>query len=206
MDVFQKISECKVVPVVAISDARLAVPAAKALLAGGITTMEVTFRTDCAADAIRAIAEEVPEMLVGAGTVLNEDHALKAWAAGARFLVSPGYDEDLVDFCLEQEFPIIPGCVTPTEIMRALSRNLSILKFFPANIYGGVNAIKSLSSVFRDVKFVPTGGIGPDDLEEYLSLPSVFAVGGSWLCSESDISAGRFDRITELAAQAACTT
>lgn len=204
MDAFQKISECKVVPVVVISDARLAVPVAKALLAGGITTMEVTFRTDCASDAIRAIAEEVPEMFVGAGTVLNEDQALKAWEAGARFLVSPGYNEDLVDYCLEQGFPIIPGCVTPTEIMRAISRNLSILKFFPANIYGGANAIKSLSFVFRDIKFIPTGGIGPDDFEEYLSLPSVFAVGGSWLCSESDISAGRFDRITELAATAAC--
>lgn len=204
MDIMEQIGQSGIVPVVVIQDAAQAVPTAQALLAGGITTMEITFRTDCAADAIRAVAEEVPEMLVGAGTILSVEQAVRAHEAGARFIVSPGYDDPLVAYCIAEGIPVIPGCVTPTEIMCALSRGLTILKFFPANLYGGLPAMKALAAVFRDVRFVPTGGVGPEDIETYLAQPYIFAVGGSWLCTSADIVEGRYDIITKLAAEAAC--
>ncbi|MDD4096625.1 MAG: bifunctional 4-hydroxy-2-oxoglutarate aldolase/2-dehydro-3-deoxy-phosphogluconate aldolase [Oscillospiraceae bacterium] len=202
MNVLEQIGHSGIVPVVVIQDVAQAVPTALALLDGGIRTMEITFRTPCAADAIRAVAREVPEMLVGAGTVLTVDQAVLAQEAGAQFIVSPGYDDHVVAYCITEGIPVIPGCVTPTEIMSALSRGLTILKFFPANIYGGLPAMRSLAGVFRDVRFVPTGGIGAEDIENYLTQPYIFAIGGSWLCTSADIVEGRFDRITELARQA----
>ncbi|MDD4095851.1 MAG: bifunctional 4-hydroxy-2-oxoglutarate aldolase/2-dehydro-3-deoxy-phosphogluconate aldolase [Oscillospiraceae bacterium] len=202
MDVMEQIGQSGIIPVVVIEDAASAVPTAWALLDGGIRTMEITFRTPCAADAIQAVAKGVPDMLVGAGTILTVEQALRAKDAGARFIVSPGYSERLVDYCIAEELPVIPGCVTPSEVMSALSRGLSILKFFPANIYGGLPAMKALAGVFRGVRFVPTGGIGPGDIETYLTRPYIYALGGSWLCTAADIAAGNFDRITELARQA----
>ena len=205
MDVMEQIGQSGIVPVVVIEDAASAVPTAWALLDGGIRTMEITFRTPCAADAIQAVAKGVPDMLVGAGTILSVEKAVIAREAGAQFIVSPGYDDPLVAYCIAEGIPVIPGCVTPTEIMAALSRGLTILKFFPANLFGGLPAMKTLAGVFRDVRFVPTGGISAEDIENYLTQPYIFAVGGSWLCTSADISEGRFDRITELAARAAAS-
>jgi 2-dehydro-3-deoxyphosphogluconate aldolase/(4S)-4-hydroxy-2-oxoglutarate aldolase len=205
MDVLEQIGQSGIVPVVVIQDAAQAVPTAWALLDGGIRTMEITFRTPCAADAIRAVARDVPEMLVGAGTIISVEQAVLAQEAGAQFIVSPGYDDHLVAYCIAEGIPIIPGCVTPTEIMSALSRGLTILKFFPANLYGGLPAMKALAGVFRDVRFMPTGGVGADDVETYLTQPYIFAIGGSWLCTSADISEGRFDRITMLATSAAAS-
>ena len=205
MNISELLEGAGVVPVVVIEDASKAVPTAQALLDGGIRTMEITFRTACAADAIRAVAEAVPEMLVGAGTILTVEQAVLAQEAGARFIVSPGYDDHVVAYCLSEGLPGLPGCVTPTEIMAALSRGLTIVKFFPANIYGGLPAMKALAGVFRGLRFVPTGGVGPEDIAMYLSQPYIFAVGGSWLCTSADIAEGRFDRITELARQASAS-
>lgn len=205
MDVMEQIGQSGIVPVVVIEDAASAVPTAWALLDGGIRTMEITFRTPCAADAIQAVAKGVPDMLVGAGTIISVEQAVIAREAGAQFIVSPGYDDHLVAYCIAEGIPVIPGCVTPTEIMAALSRGLTILKFFPANLFGGLPAMKTLAGVFRDVRFVPTGGISAEDIENYLTQPYIFAVGGSWLCTSADISEGRFDRITELAARAAAS-
>lgn len=203
MDIWEKIRAAGVVPVVVIEDARDAVPTAKALLAGGIGVMEITFRTACAAEAIRVVAKEVPEMTVGAGTVLNSEQGREALEAGAKFIVSPGFDDTLVRFCRDLSVPIVPGCVTPTEIMKAVAEGLNVVKFFPADIYGGLSAMKALSAPFGHIRFIPTGGVNSGNLGEYLAQPYVFAVGGSWICTKDDISHHRFDRIAELSGKAA---
>lgn len=164
--------------------------------------MEITFRTDAARDAIQIVAEQCPDMLVGAGTVCSVEQCRQAAEAGARFIVSPGFDPCVVDWCLEHELTVLPGCVTPSEIMEALSRGISTVKFFPASIYGGLEAMKALSGPFVGLQFVPTGGINAANLAEYAKAPFVRAVGGSWLCSRSDIAQGRFEHITELCRQA----
>ena len=178
MDLMERFSNAGVVPVVVLEDAGQALSTARALLAGGIDVMEITFRTDAARDAIQIVAEQCPDMLVGAGTVCSVEQCRQAAEAGARFIVSPGFDPCVVDWCLEHELTVLPGCVTPSEIMEALSRGISTVKFFPASIYGGLEAMKALSG------------------------PFVRAVGGSWLCSRSDIAQGRFEHITELCRQA----
>ena len=190
MDVSEKLRKCGIVPVVVIENEKDAVPTAQALLAGGIDVMEITFRTACA------------EMTVGAGTVLNLEQGKKAVDAGAKFIVSPGLDEELVKWCVSENVAVTPGCVTPTEIMRALSLGLSVVKFFPANIYGGLGAMKALSAPFKTVKFIPTGGVNGENIGEYVSAPFVFAVGGSWVCTKADIAANNFDKITELSTAA----
>lgn len=202
MSIMDKIFAAGIIPVVVIEDAGDAVPAAKALLAGGIGVMEITFRTPCAEEAIRSVAKEVPEMVVGAGTVLTIEQGRKALSAGARFIVSPGFDEVLVSWCHDVSLPVIPGCVTPTEIMKAIAQGLSVVKFFPANIYGGLPAMKALAAPFGGIRFIPTGGVGDDNVVEYLSKTYVFAVGGSWVCTKEDISQKRFERITELSRKA----
>lgn len=198
MDVLKKLGDVGIVPVVVLDDAANAVPTAKALIAGGIDVMEITFRTAAAQDSIRAVAKEVPDMLVGAGTVLNVAQAKTAVEAGAKFIVSPGFDGELVKWCIDNGVAVTPGCVTPSEIMAALKLGLSVVKFFPANVYGGLGAMKALSAPFGGVKFIPTGGVNADNICEYASAPYVHAVGGSWVCSKADIAAGNFDRITEL--------
>ena len=198
MDVLQKMAESIIVPVVVLDDAKDAVPTAKALLAGGIGVMEITFRTAAAADSIQAVAENVPEMLVGAGTVINLDQCKLAVARGAKFIVSPGYDEETVAWCVENNIPVCPGTVTPTEIMMALKHGLKVLKFFPANVYGGLKAIKSLAGPFVGLKFIPTGGVSNENIAEFVATPAIHAVGGSWICPKAEISAGNFDKITEL--------
>ena len=202
MDVLSRLAAAGVVPVVVLDNAADAVPTAKAMVAGGIDVMEITFRTAAAADSIRAVAAEVPEMLVGAGTVLNLEQCKLAVECGAKFIVSPGYDEETVAWCVENGVAVTPGCVTPTEIMAALKHGLKVVKFFPANVYGGLNAIKALSGPFVGLKFIPTGGVNQQNLGEFVYNPSIHAVGGSWVCPKADIAAHNFDKITQLCAEA----
>lgn len=202
MDVLKRLAQSGVVPVVVLEDAKDAVPTAKAMLAGGIDVMEITFRTAAAADSIKAVAQECPDMVVGAGTVINLEQCKLAVECGAKFIVSPGYDEDTVAWCCDNGIPVTPGCVTPTEIMMALKHGLKVLKFFPANVYGGLSAIKSLAGPFGGVKFIPTGGVNAQNLAEFISSPYIHAVGGSWICPKADIAAGNFDKITALCKEA----
>ena len=164
MDLMERFSNAGVVPVVVLEDAGQALSTARALLAGGIDVMEITFRTDAARDAIQIVAEQCPDMLVGAGTVCSVEQCRQAAEAGARFIVSPGFDPCVVDWCLEHELAVLPGCVTPSEIMEALSRGISTVKLLPASIYGGLEAMKALSGPFVGLQFVPTGGINAANL------------------------------------------
>lgn len=198
MDVMARLKNSAIVPVVVIEDAKDAVATAKALVAGGVDVMEITFRTAAAPDAIRAVAENCPEMLPGAGTVITLEQCKKAIECGAKFIVSPGFDEEVVRYCVEQGVAVCPGCVTPTEIMAAMKLGLKVVKFFPANVYGGLSAMKALSGPFGGVQFLPTGGVSAKNIREYIDAPYVFAVGGSWVCPKADISAGNFEKITEL--------
>lgn len=200
--VMERCVRCGLVPVVVIEDAKDAVPAAQALLDGGIDTMEITFRTPAAADAIKAVAEAVPGMLVGAGTVISLEQCLKALEAGANFIVSPGFDEETVDYCIANGIPVLPGCVTPTEIIAARKKGLDTVKFFPANVYGGLKGMKALSGPFPGLKFLPTGGVNGENIREYLAESFIAAVGGSWVCTKKDISAHNFEKITQLCRQA----
>ena len=202
MDVLKRLAQSGVVPVVVLEDAKDAVPTAKAMLAGGIDVMEITFRTAAAADSIKAVAQECPDMVVGAGTVINLEQCKLAVECGAKFIVSPGYDEETVAWCCDNGIPVTPGCVTPTEIMMALKHGLKVLKFFPANVYGGLSAIKSLAGPFGGVKFIPTGGVNAQNLAEFISSPYIHAVGGSWVCPKADIAAGNFEKITKLCKEA----
>ena len=199
------LERCKnsiVVPVVVIENADQAIPAAQALLAGGINVMEITLRTPAALQAINAVSEGCPDMMVGAGTVLNIDQCQEALAAGAKFIVSPGLDPETVAYCIDMGVPVIPGCVTPTEIMTAISLGVEVVKFFPANIYGGLAAMRNLAAPFGGIKFIPTGGVNTQNIKEYVDAPFVHAVGGSWICPKEDISAGNFARITQLCLEA----
>ncbi len=200
--ILKKLAACGIVPVVVLDDTKDAVPTARALLAGGVDVMEITFRTAAAADSIRAVREGCPEMLVGAGTVITLDQCKQALECGAKFIVSPGSDPEVVSWCAERNVPITPGCVTPTEIMAAMKRGLNVVKFFPAGVYGGLKAMKALSAPFGGIKFIPTGGVDAKNLKEYLEAPFVHAVGGSWLCPKKEIAAGNFDAVTALCREA----
>ncbi len=198
----EKVFATGIVPVVVLNKVEDAVPLAGALLKGGIDFMEITFRTECAADCISVISREVPEMTVGAGTVLNVDQAKLAVENGARFIVSPGLDEETVKWALENNIPVIPGVVTPTEIMKAISLGLNVVKFFPADVYGGIKVIKALSAPFGQIKFLPTGGVSEANLKGFIENKSVAAVGGSWVCKKEDILNHDWDRITMLSENA----
>ena len=202
MSVLERLARSIVVPVVVIEDAKDAVPCANAMIAGGIDVMEITLRTAAALDSIKAVSENCPDMLVGVGTVLNLDQCKTAIAAGAKFIVSPGFDAEVVDYCIANASPVTPGCVTPTEITMAVNRGLKVIKFFPANVYGGLNAMKNLSAPFVGVKFMPTGGVNTANIKEYVSAPYIHAVGGSWVCPKADISANNWEKITQLCADA----
>jgi 2-dehydro-3-deoxyphosphogluconate aldolase/(4S)-4-hydroxy-2-oxoglutarate aldolase len=197
-----KVSELGVIPVVAIGRAEDAVPLAQALVAGGLPCAEITFRTAAAAEAIRNIRAAFPDLLLGAGTVLTPEQASQALAAGADFIVSPGFSSRVVDFCRMRRVAIFPGVATPTEVSAALEVGLNVLKFFPAEALGGLKTLKALAAPFTGVKFIPTGGINLENLEAYLSDPRVLAVGGSWLVKSSLIAEGKFEEITRLAAEA----
>ena len=201
-EILDTLGHLGVVPVVKIEQADEAVPLGNALIAGGLPCAEITFRTGAAEEAIRRIASELPQVVIGAGTVLSVEQAEKAVAAGARYIVSPGFDPKVVDWCLTHNVAVTPGVATPTEINMALDKGLNILKFFPAEALGGLKTLKALAAPYVGVKFIPTGGINPKNLADYLSLPAVHACGGSWLVKSTLISAGEFTEITRLAEEA----
>ena len=196
------LEKAPVIPVVVIEDASKAVPVANALVEGGLPVIEITMRTAAAADAIAAIAAEVPGAAVGAGTVLSGEQARTIISAGAGYIVSPGLNDDVVNVANELSVPVIPGVATATEVQYAWNLGLRLLKFFPAGQAGGVAMLKALSAVFRDVSFVPTGGVSAKNLRDYLDLPAVLACGGSWLTPADAIGSGDYQRITELAKEA----
>lgn len=194
--IIETLGKIGLVPLAVLDDAGTAVPLAKALQAGGVGTMEITFRTACARDAIAAVKQQVPGFIPGAGTVLSVEQAKEAVEAGADYIVTPGFDAEIVDWCRENGVAVVPGCVTPTEVQQAVKKGLTVLKFFPAERYGGVKTCASLVEPFRTVKFMPTGGIGFDNLSDYVGKDFIFAVGGSWLCNKDDVKAGNWEKIT----------
>lgn len=202
MDVLHRLRGAIVVPVVVLENAEDAVPTAKALLAGGVDVMEITFRTAAAPDAIKAVAASCPEMLVGAGTVISLEQCQKAVEMGARFIVSPGFDPEVVAWCMEHNVAVTPGCVTPTEIMAARKLGVKVIKFFPANVYGGLSAMKALAAPFVGIQFIPTGGVNAQNIGQYIAAPFVHTVGGSWVCPKKDIAEGNFEKITSLCREA----
>lgn len=185
-----------IVPVVALEDAADALPLGAALKKGGVSAIEVTFRTAAAADAIRLLTREMPELLVGAGTVLTKEQTDAAIEAGAKFIVSPGFQPELVSYVLSKGVPMCPGTATPGEMEQAMALGLSAVKFFPAEQNGGAPMLKALSAPYRDLLFMPTGGVKLENLRTYLALDQVFACGGTWLATKDDIKAKAFDKIT----------
>ncbi|MDR0601725.1 MAG: bifunctional 4-hydroxy-2-oxoglutarate aldolase/2-dehydro-3-deoxy-phosphogluconate aldolase [Treponema sp.] len=194
MTVQEKIKAAYLVPVVVIDDASRAVGAARALAAGGVNVMEITLRTGAGLPAIEEVAKNCPDVLAGAGTVLSLDACREAVNRGASFIVSPGFDPEIVDYCLKNNTAVFPGCVTPTEITRAVKAGLDVVKFFPANVYGGAKAIRALSGPFPHVRFVPTGGVDLSNLADFI-IPQVFAIGGGWLCERGVVNAGDYEAI-----------
>ena len=203
-EVLQRLSRTGIVPVIAIDDAEKAVPLARALTAGGLPAAEVTFRTAAGEEAIRRIARECPEVLVGAGTVLNREQCGRALAAGARFIVSPGYNETLVTYCVEKGVPVLPGCANASDMTRAVNAGLKLVKFFPAEQSGGVSFLKALAPVFP-LDFMPTGGVNTKNLMDYLSFDRVAACGGTWMVKKDLISGGQWDEITRISREAVKT-
>ncbi len=197
-----KIEQLGVVPVVVLEEVKDAVPLAKALCDGGLPCAEVTFRTAAAEESIREMSKAYPEMLVGAGTVLTKEQVDRAVGAGARFIVSPGFDPEIVDYCLEKQIPVFPGCITPSEVAQAVKRGLKVVKFFPAEQFGGVATIKALSAPYVGLKFMPTGGVNAKNLKDYLTCKSIIACGGSWMVKGDMIKAGEFDKIKEMTQEA----
>lgn len=195
-EIIEKLIDAKIIPVIKIDSPQEAVPLARALLQGGITVAEVTFRTEAAADGIAAIHAQVPEMLLGAGTVLTVENAQKAIDAGARFVVAPGFDPAVVDYVVEQGIAMIPGVATPTEVSLALGRGLHILKFFPAEVLGGIKMLDALAGPFPGVQFIPTGGITRSNMESYFRCKNVVAIGGSWMVQKDLV------QVTELSREA----
>ncbi len=194
--------EYGVVPVVVLEEAKDALPLAKALVEGGLPCAEVTFRTEAAEESIRLMSAKYPEMLVGAGTVLTTKQVDRAAAAGAKFIVSPGFDPEIVDYCLEKKIPVFPGCITPSEVAQAVKRGLEVVKFFPAEQAGGVAMIKAMAAPYTMVKFMPTGGISAKNLKDYLSFGKILCCGGSWMVKGDMIRNGEFDKIRELTKEA----
>ena len=191
-----------IIPVIRIDDERKAVPLAKALAAGGIPCAEITFRSSQAEDAIALISREVPEVLLGAGTVLRCEQVDKAMAAGAAFIVSPGFNPRVVSHCLEKGIPIAPGCSNPTDIEMALEMGLDVVKFFPAEQAGGLGYIKAVAAPYSSMYFIPTGGINAKNIATYAAFEKVLACGGSWMATPDLINAGDFDAITSLCREA----
>lgn len=200
--VLGRIRAMRIVPVIVIDDPADAVPLAAALIAGGLPCAEVTFRTPRALGALRRIAADQPEMLAGAGTVLTPVQAAEARDAGAQFIVAPGFNPAVVDYCLGHDIPVFPGVATPTEIEMALGRGLSALKFFPAEPIGGLPYLKAIAAPYAGVSFIPTGGVAPGNLATYLAFSRVVACGGSWMAPGEWIAAKQFDRIRETSREA----
>ena len=197
-ELIKKIEDIKIVPVVVLNDAENAKPLAKALCEGGLPCAEVTFRTGAAGESIRIMHEAYPEMIIGAGTVLTTKQVERAVSAGASFIVSPGFDPEIVDYCIEKSIPVFPGCITPSEIAQAVKRGLKVVKFFPAEQFGGVDTIKALAAPYVGLKFMPTGGINAGNIKDYLECKSIIACGGSWMVKGNIIEAKEFERIKEM--------
>lgn len=204
-EILEKISEIGIVPVIAINDVEKAVPLAKALIAGGIPCAEVTFRTAQGEEAIRRIANETHDILLGAGTVTTKEQVDRAISAGAKFIVSPGLNPKIVAYCKEKNIPITPGCANPSDIEAALELGLEVVKFFPAEQAGGLDYIKAIAAPYTSVKFMPTGGIGAANITKYLAFEKIIACGGSWMVSADLLNSGNFDEITRLCKEAVRT-
>ena len=200
--VLEQIQKTGIIPVVVLDDAKDAEPLAQALCAGGLPCAEVTFRTDAAEESIRIMKEKFPDMLLGAGTVITTEQVDRAVAAGACFIVSPGFDPEIVDYCLEKDILVLPGCITPSEVAQAVKRGLEVVKFFPAEQFGGVATIKALAAPYTNTKFMPTGGISAKNLRDYLGFKKIVACGGSWMVKNDLVEAGKFDEIKALTAEA----
>ncbi len=205
MNILKEVYNIGIIPVIKINDASKAVPLAKALIEGGLAAAEVTFRTDAAEDAIRAISKAYPDMLVGAGTVLTIEQAQRALDAGAKFIVSPGFNPKVVKWCLDNGVTPLPGCTTPSEIEGALELGLDVVKFFPAEQSGGLEKIKAMSAPYGGVKFMPTGGVSLDNVNTYLANNKILACGGSFMVKESYIDNEQWDEIVKLTKQSVDT-
>lgn len=203
--ILEKIHELGIVPVVKIDTPEHAVPLGEALLAGDIPVAEITFRTAAAEESIKRLSSELPDLLVGAGTVLTPEQAEKAVKAGAKFIVSPGFNEPVVDYCLEHGVPVTPGVNSPSQVEQGLYKGLDVLKFFPAEASGGLGMLKSMSAPYNDLRFIPTGGIKTENMNAYLGFPKVLAIGGSWMVKPDMIAGERFDEITRISGEAVMT-
>lgn len=197
LEILETLGSIGIIPMIKIHDPEKAAPLAKAILAGGIPVAEVTFRTPQAADSLRRIAQEVPAMLLGAGTVLSTDQVDQAIDGGARFIVSPGFNPKVVSHCIAKGIPVIPGCSSPSDMEQALEQGLEAVKFFPAEQSGGLDYIKALSGPYPGLKFIPTGGINGENIPKYIAFDKVLACGGSWMLNHELIQAGKFDEITD---------
>ena len=200
-EIVKQFEDMRVIPVVAIENAADAMPLADALIEGGLPCAEITFRTAAAADAIRSVAKR-EDILVGAGTVLKVEQVKTAVDAGARFIVAPGFNPKVVAYCVENGITVTPGVCTPSDIEAALDFGVELLKFFPAEAFGGLKTLKAMSGPYTSVKFVPTGGISPDNLYDYLQFPKVLACGGTWVAKSNLISEHRFEEIVKNASEA----
>lgn len=201
--VLEEIQKIGIVPVVVLNDAKDAEPLARALVEGGLPCAEVTFRTDAAEESIRIIAEKYQQMLVGAGTVLTTEQVDRAVAAGAKFIVSPGFNPKVVSYCIDKNIPVTPGTQTPSEMEQAIEMGLDVVKFFPAEPAGGLKMIKAVAAPYTMLKFMPTGGINLGNVEEYLKYDRILACGGSWMVKGDLIKAGKFDEIQQMTKDAA---
>lgn len=201
-EILKELEKNIIVPVVVLDDAKDSGNLAKALVQGGLPCAEVTFRTDAAEESIRIMCEKFPEMCVGAGTVLTTEQVDRAMGAGAKFIVSPGFDPEIVDYCLEKGITVLPGCITPSEVAQAVKRGLEVIKFFPAEQSGGLAMIKAMSAPYTTVKFMPTGGISAKNVASYLECDKIFACGGSWMVKKNLIEDQEFDKIRALTEEA----
>jgi 2-dehydro-3-deoxyphosphogluconate aldolase / (4S)-4-hydroxy-2-oxoglutarate aldolase len=201
--IYEHLHNIGIIPVIKISNAKNTVPLAKTLYAGGLPAAEITFRTDAAEESIRQIAQNVPEVCVCAGTVLTVENAKIAVDAGAKAIISPGTNLEVVRWCMENNIPVIPGCATPTEVEACMRMGLDVVKLFPAEVVGGTKLLKALSGPYAGVKFMPTGGVTEKNVSDYLTLPNVLCCGGSWMVPEKLLDSGDFVKIEELVRGAA---
>ena len=201
-NIMVQIEKTGVIPVVVINDVEDAEPLAQALCEGGLPCAEVTFRTAAAEESIRKMTDIYPNMLIGAGTVLTTEQVDRAVVAGAKFIVSPGFDPEGVDYCILKQIPVFPGCITPSEVAQAVKRGLKVVKFFPAAQFGGVSTIQALAAPYVGLKFMPTGGVNAKNLADYLQCKSIIACGGSWMVKSDLIKAGEFEKIKDMTKEA----